>query len=91
VGAKGDAGPAGPAGAKGDRGERGEKGEPGMSLRLVQPRAPSAVCEQGEVMISAFCSGAQTRNPLTTSENGAKCGPDSKANRSEVTIVCARM
>lgn len=42
-------------------------------------------------MISAFCVGNYTRNPLITRQNGAQCGPDSKSNRLEVTIVCVKM
>ena len=101
-GAKGAAGPAGlpgPAGQKGEqgaagaKGEKGEKGDgAGMTLRLVRPHAPSASCEADEVMISAFCSGKYKSYPLTTTQNGARCGPDAKGTPEvEATIVCARM
>jgi len=103
-GPKGDTGPAGPAGPVGPRGPageagpqgpagpKGEKGEgAGMALRLVRPHAASATCDAGETMISAFCSGKFQRYPLTTTENGANCGPSSRTNPVEVTIVCARM
>ena len=42
-------------------------------------------------MVSAFCLGTYARNSLSTTENGAKCGPDVKSNPIEVTIVCAKM
>jgi hypothetical protein len=62
-----------------------------MSLRLVRGHGPSASCNADEVMISAFCTGNYTRNPLITTQNGAKCGPDTKNNPLEATIVCAKM
>ena len=63
-----------------------------MTLRLVRPHAPAATCEAGEVMISAFCSGKYQRYPLTTTQNSARCGPDTpRAPQVEVTIVCARI
>ena len=63
-------------GAAGAAGAKGDKGGPGMTLRLVRPKAPAASCDGGEVMISAFCSGKFKAYPLTTTENGARCGPD---------------
>ena len=63
-----------------------------MVLRLVRPRAPAATCQDGEVMISAFCSGKFKAYPLTTTENGARCGADTSGTSPvEVTIVCAKM
>ena len=63
-----------------------------MALRLVRPKAPAASCQGGEVMISAFCSGKFKAYPLTVTENGARCGPDTSGTSPvEVTIVCAKM
>jgi hypothetical protein len=82
---------AGPAGEAGPPGPKGEPGDPGMALRLVRGNGPAASCRADEVMISAFCTGQYSRYPLTTTETGAKCGPDIKSNTVAVTIVCAKM
>jgi hypothetical protein len=91
MGAAGPAGPPGPSGAQGAKGDKGDTGDSGLSLRLVRPGAPAGSCNADEVMVSAVCTGKFTRNPLTTTEKGANCGPDIKSNTNEVTILCAKM
>jgi hypothetical protein len=60
-------------------------------MRIVRGNGPTASCNADEVMVSAICVGDYARNPLTTTENGAKCGPDMKSNTIEARIVCAKM
>ncbi len=66
AGAVGQQGPIGPQGPKGDRGEPGPAGSAGspgpagpVNLRMVQDAAAIA-CNEGEVLVSALCSGSGT-------------------------------
>lgn len=62
-----------------------------MTLRFVRGNGPRASCGADEVMVSAFCIGKYSRNPLVTTVNGANCGPDVKSNLVEATLVCAKL
>ncbi|HKA81925.1 MAG TPA: hypothetical protein VKD43_17925 [Xanthobacteraceae bacterium] len=83
AGAVGQQGPAGAQGPKGDRGEPGSAGAAGpagppgaagpagaANLRLVQDAAAIA-CNDGEVLVSALCSGSGT--PSVSEGRSAKC------------------
>jgi hypothetical protein len=87
----GQPGPQGVAGPVGPTGPQTPQAAPrtGPALRVIKGAGPSANCNGGEVMISAFCHGAPAR-ALTTTENGAKCAADFKSVV-DITIVCAKL
>jgi Collagen triple helix repeat (20 copies) len=77
AGAAGQQGPIGPQGPKGDRGDPGAAGAAGspgpagpVNLRMVQDAAAIA-CNEGEVLVSALCSGSGT--PTVSDGRSAKC------------------
>jgi len=91
-------GPAGPAGPKGDKGDPGAAGAAGAvgaaglagaSFHVVSPDGPSATCDSGEVLVSAYCTGIWTNYPLKPTRNGAACG-EAGSSEAKVTIVCAK-
>jgi hypothetical protein len=96
-GMKGDAGPAGPQGPKGDAGPAGPPGPAAaaapVSIRPVKVegcRAPycEAVCDGGEMMISALClrAGQPTFNRRESGETVVLCPGDSAG----ITAFCLR-
>jgi hypothetical protein len=96
-GMKGDAGPTGPQGPKGDPGPAGPPGPAAaaapVSIRPVKVdgcRAPycEAVCDGGEMMISALClrAGQPTFNRRESGETVVLCPGDSAG----ITAFCLR-
>ena len=56
-------------------------------LRFVAPDGPSAWCEPGEVMVSAFCTGGGSSSPVTAYPNGAKCGYGDSPARARILCL----
>jgi hypothetical protein len=56
-------------------------------LRVVAPDSPSAWCEPGEVMVSAFCTGGGSSSPVTAYANGAKCGYGDSPARARILCL----
>jgi hypothetical protein len=89
-GEKGDKGDPGPKGDKGDKGEAGQKGAkgdpgaPGTGLRIVGPVDKEAQCNQGEIVVSAYCIGGRSPTPRRMSETGATC-----SSKEKVVVACA--
>jgi len=91
AGAKGEMGPPGPkgeAGPKGEMGPPGPKGDVGpaaaLSLRAVKG-APTAACDAGEMLVSAFCAGPAdqaVKAPTMSGDNGATC------DGGEARLIC---
>jgi hypothetical protein len=59
----------------------------GGGIRVIAADGHEASCGAGEVLISAFCTGAPEGYPLNIYPGGAKCGWS--GDNAKVTISCA--
>ncbi len=95
-GPKGEVGPPGPVGEAGPKGEMGPpgpvgpKGDAGASAAITLRAAkgtPTAACDAGEMLVSAFCAGPAdqaVKPPTMSGANGATC------DGGEARLVCAK-
>jgi len=56
-------------------------------MHFVAPDSSSAWCGEGEIMVSAFCTGSASASPVAAYVNGAKCGYGD-ASSARAHIMC---